>query len=257
MSWLEVVAILLAGVGAGAINAVVGTGSLITFPTLLFFGYPPLVANMSNSLGLLPGGLSAALGYRHEVRGQGALLKRLLPMTILGATAGALLLLVLPSTVFDAVVPVLIAVGLLLVVLGPRLQRAAAARHPGDGTVPPHFGILLMAGIFITGIYGGYFGAAQGVICVGLMSVLMTQTLQTINGIKNILVPPANLVAGVVFLGLRWHQIDWWAVVLIGAGSFVGGFLGSRIGRRLPPVVLRSVIVVVGVAAIARMTVWA
>lgn len=256
MPWFEVVAILLAGVGAGTINAIVGSGSLITFPTLLFFGYPPLVANMSNNLGVLPGGVSAAWGYRREVRGHGALLKQLVPMSVLGGTAGALLLLVLPSSVFDTIVPALIAFGLLLVILGPSLQRAAAARHPKDGTLPAHFRLVLLVGIFLTGVYGGYFGAAQGVILVGLMSVLMTQALQTINGIKNILGPTANLAAAGVFISLRWHQIDWWAVLLIGMGSFLGGFLGSGIGRRLHPVVLRAVIVAVGVAAILRMTVW-
>lgn len=256
MSWFEVVAILLAGLGAGTINAIVGSGSLITFPILLFFGYPPLVANMSNNLGVLPGGVSAAWGYRREVRGQGALLKQLVPMAALGGTAGALLLLVLPSSVFAAIVPVLIAFGLLLVILGPRLQRAAAARHPTDGTLSVRFRVLLLVGIFLTGVYGGYFGAAQGVILVGLMSVLLTQRLQTINGIKNILAPTANLVAAAVFVGMRWAEIDWWAVLLIGVGSFLGGLLGSGVGRRLHPVALRAVIVLVGLAAILRMTVW-
>lgn len=250
-------AILLAGIGAGTINAIVGSGSLITFPTLLFFGYPPLVANMSNNVGVLPGGISAAWGYRRELRGEGQVLKRLIPMSVLGAITGALLLLVLPSSVFATAVPILIGFGLLLVIFGPRLQKAATARHPTADRLPARFQVILMAGVFLTGIYGGYFGAAQGVILVGLMSVLMTQSLQTINGIKNVLGPMANAMAAMVFIALRWDMIDWWAVLLVGVGSFIGGFVGSGIGRRLNPTVLRAIIVIVGVAAIARMTIWA
>lgn len=257
MPWLEMVTILLAGIGAGTINAIVGSGSMITFPTLLFFGYPPLVANMSNNIGVLPGGVSAVWGYRRELRGQGALLRRLMPLSALGGISGALLLLVLPSTVFATVVPVLIGFGLLLVILGPRLQRAAAARHPAGGSTPPAFQVALFLGIFLTGVYGGYFGAAQGVILMGLMSVLMSQSLQTINGIKNVLGTTANFVASGVFIGLRWNQIDWLAAVLIGTGSFIGGLLGSSFGRRLPSNVLRAIIVAVGAAAILRLTLWA
>lgn len=257
MPWLELVTILLAGIGAGTINAIVGSGSLITFPTLLFFGYPPLVANMSNNIGVLPGGVSAVWGYRRELRGQGALLGRLVPLSALGGVSGALLLLVLPSTVFATVVPVLIAFGLLLVILGPRLQRAAAARHPTGGRAPLHVRVLLFLGILLTGVYGGYFGAAQGVILMGLMSALLTQSLQTINGIKNVLGSTANLAATGVFISLRWNQIDWRAALLIGTGSFLGGLLGSGLGRRLHPAILRAIIVVVGTAAILRLIVWA
>lgn len=257
MPWFEMVTILLAGLGAGTINAIVGSGSMITFPTLLFFGYPPLVANMSNSIGVLPGGVSAAWGYRRELRGQGALLRRLVPLSVAGGIVGALLLLVLPSSVFATVVPVLIAFGLALVVLGPRLQRAAATRHPAGGATPRHSRVLLFVGILLTGVYGGYFGAAQGVILMGLMSMLLSQSLQILNGIKNVLATAANLLAGVVFVSLRWDQVDWRAALLIGVGSFLGGVLGSSLGRRLHPVALRAVIVVVGVAAILRLTVWA
>lgn len=256
MPWLELVTILLAGVGAGAINAIVGSGSMITFPTLLFFGYPPLVANMSNNIGVLPGGVSAVWGYRRELGGQRRLLVRLMPLSAVGGVSGALLLLVLPSSVFATVVPVLIAFGLLLVVFGPWLQRAAAAHHPAGGRTSVHFRVLLFLGILLTGVYGGYFGAAQGVILMGLMSVLLTQPLQTLNGIKNVLGTTANLAATAVFISLRWDQVDWRAAVLIGTGSFIGGLLGSSFGRRLQPLVLRAIIVVVGTAAILRLTVW-
>ncbi len=268
MSFWDVLAIVLAGTAAGTINTIVGSGSLITFPTLLVLGYPPLVANMSNAVGLLPGGLSGSFGYRRELTGQGPTLARLLPMSILGSLAGALLLLVLPPEVFDAVVPALITLGIILVVAGPRIQRAAALRTSAavgepdaDGSPDPLPAVggrrlALATGIFLAGVYGGYFGAAQGVILVGIMSVLMTEHIQVLNGIKNVLGTVVNLVAALIFIGLRGPEIDWIVVVLIGIGGFAGGFLGAHIGRRLNPNVLRGVIVLVGVIAIARMTVF-
>ena len=130
MPWYEVVALLAAGMAAGTINTIVGSGTLITFPTLLFFGFPPLVANVSNTVGLVAGGLTGIHGYRRELVGQGGTLRRLVPVSFLGALTGAILLLKLPESAFNAIVPVLIAAALLLVLLGPRLQAWAAARHP-------------------------------------------------------------------------------------------------------------------------------
>ncbi|HYO86001.1 MAG TPA: sulfite exporter TauE/SafE family protein [Dermatophilaceae bacterium] len=255
----EVLAILLAGVAAGTINTIVGSGTLITFPTLLFFGYPPLVANMSNNIGLLPGGVSGAYGYRRELNGQAAVLRRLLPMSLLGGVTGAGLLLWLPARVFDTIVPALIGLGLALVFFGPGMQRRAAAHHDAvaHDAVPLKGSrrLLLPAGIFLAGIYGGYFGAAQGVILVGLMSVLMAETLQVINAVKNILGLAVNAVAAVVFVAARGGQIDWAVAALIGLGSLAGGVIGARVGRRLPPGRLRAVIIIVGSVAILRLTV--
>lgn len=250
---LEVVAILLAGVAAGTINTIVGSGTLVTFPTLLFFGYPPLVANMSNNIGLVPGGVSGAYGYRRELAGQGPVLRRLVPMSLLGGVCGAALLLLLPPRVFDAVVPALIGVGLLLVVFGPALQRRAAAAHQDRPSAWRR--ALLPGAIFLAGVYGGYFGAAQGVILVGVMNVLMDQHLQVINGIKNILGFVVNAVAAVVFIVVRGGQINWAVAGLIGLGALAGGVIGSGIGRRLSPVLLRAVIIVIGLVAILRLTV--
>ncbi len=264
MPTLEIIAILLAGVAAGTINAIVGSGTLVTFPTLLVLGYPPLVANMSNNLGLLPGGLAGAYGYRRELAGHGGLVARLLPPAVLGGAVGALLLLVLPASVFGAVVPVLVLLGLALVAAGPRLQRAAASRRARAGAadlaedravhVHP---VLVPVAVFLTGVYGGYFGAAQGIILVGLLGVLLPVGLQSVNAVKNAVVPLVNLVAAVLFMALRWSQIDWRVVALIGVGSGLGGLLGAGIGRRLPPPILRAVIIVVGLVALARMTVFA
>jgi uncharacterized protein len=249
--WYEVIALLLAGMAAGTINTIVGAGTLITFPTLLFFGYPPVVANVSNTIGLVAGGLTGIHGYRRELVGQGDTLRRLMPASFLGAVVGAVLLLWLPESVFDTIVPVLIAAALVLVLVGPRIQAWAAVRHPDHDSRGRR--VLMVVGVFGAGVYGGYFGAAQGVLMVGIMSVLMTISLQHINGLKNVLVTLANSVAAVTFILVASDRIDWAVAALIAIGSLLGGVIGSRVGRRLSPVVLRGVIVVVGVLAITKM----
>ena len=250
MPWYEVVALLAAGMAAGTINTMVGAGTLITFPTLLFFGVPPLVANVSNTVGLVAGGVTGIHGYRRELVGQGLALRRLAPYSFLGALTGAILLLKLPESAFNAIVPALIASGLLLVLLGPRLQAWAATRHPDDDS--PGRRLLLTIGIFATGVYGGYFGAAQGVLLVGVMSVLMVISLQRINGLKNVLATVANAVAAVVFILVGRDLIDWSVAGLIAAGALAGGYVGAKVGRRLSPVLLRGLIVIIGVLAIAK-----
>ena len=250
MPWYEVVALLVAGMAAGTINTIVGSGTLITFPTLLFFGIPPLVANVSNTIGLVAGGLTGIHGYRAELTGQGSVLRRLVPASVVGAVTGAILLLELPESAFDAIVPILIAAALLLVLLGPRIQAWAATRHPDHDSRSRH--LLLMVGIFAAGVYGGYFGAAQGILLVGIMSILMTISLQRINGLKNVLSTVANAVAAVMFMLLAWERIDWSVAALIAVGSLAGGYVGARVGRRLSRRVLRGLIVVIGVAAIAK-----
>ena len=251
MPWYEVIALLVAGMAAGTINTIVGAGTLITFPTLLFFGYPPVVANVSNTIGLVAGGLTGIHGYRRELVGQGETLRRLMPASFLGAVVGAVLLLWLPESVFDTIVPVLIAAALVLVLVGPRIQAWAAVRHPDHDSRGRR--VLMVVGVFGAGVYGGYFGAAQGVLMVGLMSVLMTISLQRINGLKNVLVTLANAVAAVTFILVASDRIDWAVAALIAIGALLGGVIGSRVGRRLSPVVLRGVIVVVGVLAITKM----
>jgi uncharacterized protein len=249
--WYEVIALLVAGMAAGTINTIVGAGTLITFPTLLFFGYPPVVANVSNTIGLVAGGLTGIHGYRRELVGQGDTLRRLMPASFLGAVVGAVLLLWLPESVFDTIVPVLIAAALVLVLVGPRIQAWAAVRHPDHDSRGRR--VLMVVGVFGAGVYGGYFGAAQGVLMVGIMSVLMTISLQHINGLKNVLVTLANAVAAVTFILVASDRIDWAVAALIAIGALLGGVIGSRVGRRLSPVVLRGVIVVVGVLAITKM----
>lgn len=252
MSVLAALGILVAGMAAGTINTVVGSGTLITFPVLVFLGYPPVVANVSNTVGLVAGGVTAVHGYRSELRGAGRTLRRLAPASLAGGIVGAVLLLVLPPAAFQAIVPVLIAMGLILVVLGPRLQRRAVERH--EAGIPPAawHGAALTGGVLVAGIYGGYFGAAQGVILMGLMSALSTEPIQRLNGYKNVLATVVNAVAAVTFMVVARGRIDWLVALLVGVGAFVGGVIGSRVGRRLPPLGLRAVIIVVGLVGIIK-----
>jgi uncharacterized membrane protein YfcA len=251
----EVVAIVAAGTAAGTINTIVGSGTLITFPTLLAFGYPPVVANISNNIGMVPGGVSGTWGYRRELDGQRSRLRRLGPMSILGAVTGALLLLVLPAEAFAAIVPVLLAISIVLVLVQPRMQAALQRRRAAR---PPHVGdgrghaVLLSGGVYLAGVYGGYFGAAQGVLLVGLLASMLPESLQRVNAAKNVLSLLVNAVAALVFSVVAFGKIDWAVVVLIAIGTLTGGFIGAHVGRRLPPPVLRAVIVVVGVVAIVK-----
>ncbi|MDQ2755800.1 MAG: sulfite exporter TauE/SafE family protein [Actinomycetota bacterium] len=252
MSVLEAVAVLLAGVLAGTINTIVGSGSLITFPTLLFLGVPPLVANVSNNVGLVAGGVTGSWGYRHELSDSAATLRRLVPLSFVGSVIGASLLLVLPAEAFRAIVPVLILVALLLVLVGPRLNRAAAARREDDQA--PRWHVWAVGtGVFVAGVYGGYFGAAQGVLLMGIFSALSSERLQRLNGYKNVLSLVVNAVAALTFILFARSSINWLVAVLIGVGAFVGGLLGARIGRRIPPNALRGIIIVIGVVAVVKL----
>ena len=248
MSAWEVVAILLAGCAAGTINTIVGSGTLITFPTLLAFGVPPVTANVSNTVGLVPGSVSGVFGYRAELADQRPRLLRLGSASLIGATAGAVLLLWLPSAAFDAIVPALVGLGVLLVVLGPRIQRSVAARAEARGGLPDHGAPWVWPAVLLAGVYGGYFGAAQGVLLLAVLGIGVADSLQRNNATKNVLALLVNAVAAVVFIAVA--DIDWAVAGLIALGSILGGQLGATVGRRLPPAVLRGVIVVVGVSAL-------
>jgi uncharacterized protein len=236
---LDALAVAAAGLAAGAINTIVGSGSLITFPTLLAVGYPAVLANVSNTVGLVPGSISGAVGYRRELAGQRRRIFTLLPAAAAGGIAGAALLLAVPGA-FGDVVPVLILVAVALVLVQPRVARRRAAA----GRVAEHPGPLLQAGVFLTSIYGGYFGAAQGVIFLALLSLTLDDDLQRLNGVKNVIAAVVNGVAAVFFIAA--HDIAWVAVLILVIASTIGGQLGARWGRRIPPTVLRIVIAVVG-----------
>ena len=247
MTWLEAVGVLLAGMAAGTVNTIVGSGTLVTFPTLLALGFPPVVANVSNTVGLVPGSLSGAIGYRRELAGQRSRLLRLGAASLLGGLGGGILLLILPAAVFDAVVPALILLGCALVVAQPWVSRKVAA--PGDG--PAHGSVWVWLLVFAAGVYGGYFGAAQGVLLVAILGIGLAETMQRINAAKNVLALIVNSVAALLFIAVA--EVDWRAAGLIAAGAVVGGQIGATVGRRLPPLVLRAVIVVVGVVAAVDM----
>ena len=303
---LRALAIFAAGLAAGTINAVVGSGTLITFPTLLAFGYPPVLANVSNNVGLVPGVASGVHGYRSELGGQRRRLIRLGSASVCGGLVGAILLLTLPQSAFKDIVPALIGLAVVMVIVQPRLatwvaerQRAraapatpagAGARTDADGSggdadgtgagangtgtgaegagggadgasavavaAPPTAaeaigGPVLWVLVFLAGIYGGYFGAAQGVLLVGMLGIALNDSLQRINAAKNVLAGLVNGLAAVVFI-LATH-IDWGVAGLIAAGSIIGGQIGARIGKRLSPWGLRVVIVCVGTAALVKL----
>ena len=305
MSPAEAAAILAAGVAAGGINAVVGSGSLITFPTLLAFGFPPVVANVSNNVGLVPGNFSGAFGYRRELAGQRHRLSRLGVAAAAGGLTGAILLLSLPASAFTLIVPALILMACVLVLIQPRLgpwlmarraradsagkqegcasQEGPGGQGGGAGREGPggqgggagregpggqgggagregragqegragHGGPVLGAGVLLSGVYGGYFGAAQGVLVIGLLGSFLDESLQRVNGAKNVLVALVNTTAAMVFI--LFAHVAWLAVLLIAAGSTIGGLLGAKFGRRLPPTALRMLVVVIGVAAAVKL----
>lgn len=274
-SILEIVLVLLAGVAAGGINAVVGSGTLVTFPALVAFGVPPVVATMSNAVGLVPGNVTGALGYREELRGQGKRVLQLIPASLLGALTGAYLLLHLPEDAFQSIVPVLLILALVMVVTQPALQKALKRRKdakaaeagpalagdvavaPGaSGGVPTRMTVgtfvLVVLAVYGTAVYGGYFAAAQGIILIGFLGLLLPDPLQRLNGLKNVLVLVVNLVAGSVYVIVGWDRIDWMAVLLVAVGSLIGGYLGARVGRKFNPTLLRGIIVVLGLVALVR-----
>jgi hypothetical protein len=279
---IRALAIFAVGLAAGTINTVVGSGTLITFPTLLAFGYPPVLANVSNNVGLVPGVASGVYGYRSELGGQRRRLIRLGSASVCGGLVGAILLLTLPQSAFKDIVPGLIGLAVVMVIVQPRLakwvagrQRARAAATPGgagaatDGAcgsgdggaavavaAPPAAaeaigGPVLWVLVFLAGIYGGYFGAAQGVLLIGMLGIALNDSLQRVNAAKNVLAGLVNGLAAVVFI-LATH-VDWGVAGLIAAGSIIGGQVGARIGKRLPPWGLRVVIVCVGTAALIKL----
>jgi uncharacterized membrane protein YfcA len=280
---LQGLVIFAVGLAAGTINTVVGSGTLITFPTLLALGYPPVLANVSNNVGLVPGVASGVHGYRAELAGQRQRMIRLGSASLCGGLVGAILLLVLPAGAFKEIVPALIGIALVMVIFQPRLARWMAARQLARSPAPAPAGALdrdggagavgagavrvaapvtqeavVQAGgpvlwvlVFLSGVYGGYFGAAQGVLLIGLMGVAFTDTMLRINAVKNVLAGLVNGVAALVFIAAT--HIDWGVAGLIACGAILGGQFGARIGRKLPPWGLRVLIICVGVAALAKL----
>ncbi len=257
MSVADMIVIVLAALGAGAINSLVGSGTLITFPTLIALGFPPVTATMSNAIGLVAGGVSGTWGYRAELAGQWRRLRWQIPASLVGAAIGAFLLLHLPERVFIQIVPVLLVLALLLVIGGPRIQayarrRAEAAGRSAEHVSPARMAALVL-GTFAVGVYGGYFTAAQGILLIGVMGALLPEDVQRMNAAKNLLSLLVNIVAAVGYTLVAFDRVSWPAAGLIAIGSLVGGWLGSHYGRRLSPTALRVVIVVVGSIGLYRL----
>lgn len=245
MTSAEQLLVLLAGLGAGVLSSTVGVASLLSFPALLALGLPPVTANVSNTIGLIPAGVSGSVGYREELRVHPAATRRVLLVCAIGAVFGAALLLALPSGVFEALVPWLILFTCLLVGIQPRLS-AWLRRHQGSDPGPRvHLSgpTTLMAGV--TGVYGGYFGAGAGVMMVAVLGLGTDIELRVVNGLKTMSLMVGNLVAGGIFVVVA--DVDWRAAALLAAGSVVGGYVGARIGRRLPDAVFRTCVVIAGV----------
>ena len=241
-----------AGVGAGGINTAVGSGTLITFPVLLATGLPPVTATVSNALGLIPGNISGAFGYRKELRGQRRRILKLSVGALLGGLTGATLLLALPATAFERIVPVVVGLALVLVALQPLIGKFLRRRRArGDVASRGDGGPLLFIGLTLASVYGGYFAAAQGIIYVALMGMLLDEPLQRLTAVKNVLVAVVNTVASVFFLFVA--DFDWTAVALIAIGSALGGRFGATVGRRFSPAVLRTLIVAVGTVSIVQL----
>jgi uncharacterized protein len=244
----ELAAITAAGMAAGAINTLVGSGTLITFPVLLAFGYSPVTANVSNTIGLVPGAAAGAIGYRRELAGQRKRTLRFALASLLGGISGAVLLLLLPQSAFEAIVPVFIAIALVSIVLQRQLDRLVADHRPppdAHGTGLPR--IL----VYLAGIYGGYFGAAQGILLLSILGLSLPDDLQRINALKNVLAGVVNGVAALVFIAFA--DVAWGPAAFIAIGSVVGARLAAHYGRRLSSGTLRGIIVVVGAAAIVQL----
>ncbi len=243
------VLIVLAGVGAGIFNGVAGGGSLISFPVLLGLGYPALTANITNTIGIWPGYVASAAGYRREIGDQAPRLARLTPVALAGGVGGALLLLTTPSATFDRVVPWLVLGAAALFATQPALRRALdrGAVHPRTRPV------LLVGGVFATSVYGGYFGAAMGVMFLAVLGLALPLSIAHTSGLRAVLSMVVNGVAAVVFLvhgGLAWE-----AVGLLAAGSLLGGYAGARLALALPAPALRAVVVVIGVGTAVKLLV--
>lgn len=247
MDLTDVLVVLAAGLGAGLVIAAVGAGSLVSFPLLLGIGLTPLVANVCNTVGLVPGGLSGSFGFRRELAGKSQLVRATAATSASGALLGAVLLLVLPATTFERVVPWLVMLAATLIAVQPlvsrRLRRRSAERpRVSQRALPGPLGGMAS----LIGVYGGYFGAGQGVILVAFLALGLDEQLQVINGLKNVAVLSANVTAATVFV--VWAPLDWSVVGVMAIGSVFGGWVGAHVGRRLPPVVFRILVVASGYA---------
>lgn len=243
----DVLLVLVAGLGAGLLISTIGVASLVSFPVLVAVGLPPVVANASNTVGLVPAGLSGSFGYREELRENPAATLRVVVVCMVGAAGGAWLLLLLPPGVFEVVVPWLILFTCLLVGVQPWLAGWLRRRQGPDAAPREEMGPVTTVFATLTGVYGGYFGAGSGVMMVAVLGLGTDLELRVVNALKTLAILASNVVASAVFL--VFADLDWAAIGLLAAGSVGGGYVGARVGRRLRPTVFRVLVVLGGVTA--------
>ena len=254
MSVLEFVLLVLAGIGAGLTGSIAGLASLISYPALLATGIAPVTANVTNTVALVMTGVGSISASRPELRGQGRRLVPLLAAAVLGGAAGAALLLVTPAESFERIVPFLIAAAsvAILVQRPPReLAAEGAVAHAGRRGDPRWLPVL----VFVIGIYGGYFGAAAGVLMLATFLLSTGEGLPRSNALKNTVLAAANGVAAVAYIVLT--DVAWSAVLPLAVGLFAGGLIGPRVVRRSPPVALRRVIALAGLGLAVALAVEA
>ena len=245
----HVVLLLLGGLGAGIFNGVAGGGSLLSFPILLGLGYPALTANITNTIGIWPGYVASAAGYRREIGDQSRRLLRLMPVALAGGVAGALLLLTTSTATFDDVVPWLVLGAAALFAAQPALRRSLDRDSAHPRTRP----VLLVTGVLAASVYGGYFGAAMGVMFLAVLGLALPVSIAHTSGLRAVLSMIVNGIAAVVFLvhgGLAWE-----AVGLLAIGSLAGGYAGARLALALPAPALRVVVIVIGLGTAVKLLV--
>ncbi|ADB30904.1 protein of unknown function DUF81 [Kribbella flavida DSM 17836] len=251
MTGAEHLIVVATGLVAGMLTSTVGVASLVSFPILVALGLPPVVANASNTVGMIPAGLGGSVGYRRELREQPGVTWLVVVTCAVGSVGGAVLLLALPSGVFEAIVPWLILFTCLIVGAQPWISRWLRSRQPHE--VAPRTKMSPISTVFaaLTGVYGGYFGAGSGVMMMAVLGLGLDLELRVVTALKTLAVLAANIVAGLIFVLVA--ELDWTAIGLLAAGSIVGGYAGAHLGRLLPPTLLRILIVLAGVVAAVTM----
>lgn len=254
MGAVGVIVLALVAMTAGAVNAVAGGGTLLTFPMLVAVGLSPVAANVTNTVALVPGYAGGIAGYRRELDGQSANVRRLAPVALAGALVGATTLLVTSTRVFTVLIPFLVLGAALLLLAQPRLQRRLVRLHPTSGEpllTDRH--TLTGVSVFLAAVYGGYFGGVLGVILLAVLGITMTDPLQRLNALKSVLQFTINIVAVVVFA--IFGPVHWWLVLVMAPCTSLGGWLGSHWARRLSPSVLRAAVGVYGIGCAAYLAI--
>ncbi|THV24594.1 sulfite exporter TauE/SafE family protein [Glycomyces paridis] len=240
MNLLQVSALVLAGLAGGGLNAVAGGGSLITYPTLMAVGVPPLLANATNGIAVAPAYAAAAVGSREHLLPQRARALRLIPTALVASVCGALLLLNTPHEVFEAIVPFLVLAATLLMAVGPWINRKVTARNGGRDLHPA----ALHVGVFAGCLYGAYFNAALGLILMAVIAMSLSERLVRVGALKNFCTTIVGVVTSVMY-GI-WADVDWLAIAVLVPATFLGGYIGARIFQRIPERPLRIAIVAYG-----------